>query len=159
MSKVGHVSHKMSTKIITNPVNFGTHPIKCEGTVGEGLDYRSLGLGIVQKVNRYKDIHIRPIDDGLAEGTEKVTIRIIESDEYVIDPQYVQATFDILDGAKVGYKTDQNIAAVNAPGSSLRLASIIGYVGKGVQIKAIVNHSNIVRIDPFNFYSCLCARL
>ena len=73
--------------------------IKCEGTAGEGLDYRSLGLGIVQKIDRFKDIEIKPIDDGLTEGTEQVTIRIIESDEYEIDPQYVQATFDILDGA------------------------------------------------------------
>lgn len=73
--------------------------VKCEGTAGEGLDYRSLGLGTVQEINRYKDIHIRPIDDGLTEGTEEVSIRIVESEDYEIDKQYIQASFDILDSA------------------------------------------------------------
>jgi len=71
--------------------------IKCEGTASEGLDYRSLGLGIERKIDRYKDIHIRPIDDGLIEGTEEVSIRIIESDDYEIDVQHSKASFDILD--------------------------------------------------------------
>ena len=73
--------------------------IKCEGTAREGLDYRSLGLGNVQDINRYSEIHIRPISDGLVEGTEEVTIRILESDEYEIVQEYSQASFDIADDA------------------------------------------------------------
>ena len=73
--------------------------IKCEGTASEGLDYRSLGLGNIQEINRYNEIHIRPISDGLVEGTEEVTIRILESEEYEIVEEYRQASFDILDDA------------------------------------------------------------
>jgi ADP-ribosylglycohydrolase len=73
--------------------------IKCEGTASEGLDYRSLGLGIIQKINKYKEIHIRPISDGLLEGTEQVSIRILESEEYDIVPEYSQASFPIFDDA------------------------------------------------------------
>jgi len=73
--------------------------IKCEGTASEGLDYRSLGLGIVKEINKYKEIHIRPISDGLVEGTEEVMIRILESDEYEIVKEYSQASFNILDDA------------------------------------------------------------
>ncbi len=73
--------------------------LKCEGSAGEGLDYRSLGLGIIQEVDRYNEIHIRPIDDGLLEGTEEARIRILESEDYVIDEQYSQASIQILDAA------------------------------------------------------------
>ena len=73
--------------------------LKCEGSAGEGLDYRSLGLGNIQKVDKYNEIHIRPIDDGLLEGTEEARIRILESEDYVIDEQYSQASIQILDAA------------------------------------------------------------
>lgn len=73
--------------------------LKCEGTANEGLDYRSLGIGIVREINKYSQIHIRPISDGLIEGTEKVTIRILESDDYEIVKEYSQASFNILDDA------------------------------------------------------------
>jgi len=84
---------------IGEPVSNLKVKIKCEGTASEGLDYRSLGLGNVQEINKYNEIHIRPISDGLVEGTEEVTIRILESDEYEIVKEYSQASFDILDDA------------------------------------------------------------
>jgi len=84
---------------IGEPVSNLKVKIKCEGTASEGLDYRSLGLGNVQEINKYNEIHIRPISDGLVEGTEEVTIRILESDEYEIVKEYSQASFNILDDA------------------------------------------------------------
>jgi ADP-ribosylglycohydrolase len=84
---------------IGEPVSNLKVKIKCEGTASEGLDYRSLGLGNVQEINKYNEIHIRPISDGLVEGTEEVTIRILESDEYEIVKEYGQTSFDILDDA------------------------------------------------------------
>lgn len=74
-----------------------TVKIKCGGTADEGLDYRA--HSIERKINRYRDLHIRPISDGLTECTEYVTISIIESDEYQIDKQYSKATINILDDA------------------------------------------------------------
>lgn len=73
--------------------------LNCEGSAGEGLDYRSLGLGIIQEVDSYKEIHIRPIDDGLLEGTEEARIRILESEAYEIDERYGQASIQIFDAA------------------------------------------------------------
>ena len=84
---------------IGEPVSNLKVKIKCEGTASEGLDYRSLGLGNVQQISKYNEIHIRPISDGLVEGTEEVTIRILESDEYEIVKEYSQASFNILDDA------------------------------------------------------------
>lgn len=84
---------------IGEPVSNLNVKIKCEGEASEGLDYRSLDLGNIQKINKYKEIHIRPISDGLKEGTEKVTIRILESDDYEIADEYSMASFDILDEA------------------------------------------------------------
>jgi len=84
---------------IGEPVSNLKVKIKCEGTASEGLDYRSLGLGNVQEIKKYNEIHIRPISDGLVEGTEEVTIRILKSEEYEIVEKYSQASFDILDDA------------------------------------------------------------
>ncbi|NOR74647.1 MAG: hypothetical protein GQ525_05765 [Draconibacterium sp.] len=84
---------------IGEPVSNLKVKIKCEGTASEGLDYRSLGLGNVQRINKYKEIHIRPISDGLQEGTENVKIRILESDEYEIVKEYSQASLNIFDDA------------------------------------------------------------
>ncbi len=71
--------------------------IDCEGTAGEGVDFRA--HRIIHSVDRYRDLHIRPISDGLVEGTEEVTIRLVESDDYEIDPQYSKASLSILDDA------------------------------------------------------------
>jgi ADP-ribosylglycohydrolase len=111
---------------IGEPVSNLKVKIKCEGTASEGLDYRSLGLGNIQEINRYKEIHIRPISDGLIEGTEVVTIRILKSDKYDIVKEYNQASFNILDDAFPDIEFEMP-------------ASIIEEANESAQIKVILS--------------------
>ena len=53
--------------------------IKYEGTASEGIDYRCYEN--VLKVDKYQKIVVRPILDGIVEGPEDVTIRILRSDD------------------------------------------------------------------------------
>jgi ADP-ribosylglycohydrolase len=98
--------------------------IKCEGTAREGLDYRSLGLGNVQEITRYKEINIRPISDGLLEGTESVSIRILESDTYEIVDEYREASFSIFDDAFPDIEF-QMPASINTEGNESAKVKVI----------------------------------
>jgi len=71
--------------------------VQCQGTAREGIDYRAFSNQI--KVDKYSKITIRPIDDGIVEGTEYATIKIVKSDDYEIDEQYSKASVKIFDGA------------------------------------------------------------
>ncbi len=70
--------------------------IKCQGKALEGLDYRAFSNSY--KINKSQKIIILPIHDGIVEGTEDVTVRLMESDDYEIDPQHSQAVVSIFDG-------------------------------------------------------------
>ena len=99
--------------------------LKCEGSAGEGLDYRSLGLGIIQEVDKYKEIHIRPIDDGLMEGTEEARIRILESEDYEIDEQYSQASIQIFDAAFPDIEFEKPSSVNNESNESVEVKVIL----------------------------------
>lgn len=71
--------------------------VKYQGTARVGLDYRAYDDQF--KVDKYRRINILPISDGLVEGTEVATIRLTESDDYNIDPQYNEASVTIYDDA------------------------------------------------------------
>jgi ADP-ribosylglycohydrolase len=49
-------------------------------------------------VDRYGRIPVRPILDGLVEGPETVTIRILEDEAYEIDPDHTHASLILQDG-------------------------------------------------------------
>ena len=50
------------------------------------------------EVDKYRKFVVRPIHDGIVEGPEDVTVRILESDAYEIDPEYSEASVTIQDG-------------------------------------------------------------
>jgi ADP-ribosylglycohydrolase len=70
--------------------------IRYEGTAREGFDYRCYNNEL--EVGKYHKIVVRPILDGLVEGPEEVTVRILESDDYEIDPEFRKASATIFDG-------------------------------------------------------------
>ncbi|MCK5104545.1 MAG: hypothetical protein KAR17_17090, partial [Cyclobacteriaceae bacterium] len=70
--------------------------IKYEGTASEGIDYRCYDN--VLTVDKYQKVVVRPILDGIVEGPEDVTVRILESDDYEIDTEYGNASVTIFDG-------------------------------------------------------------
>ena len=70
--------------------------VKYEGAARDGFDYRCYSN--VLKVDKFEKIVIRPILDGMVEGPEDVTVRILEDDAYEIDPEYSQASVIIQDG-------------------------------------------------------------
>ena len=70
--------------------------VKYEGAARDGFDYRSYSN--VLEVDKYRKFVVRPIHDGIAEGPEDVTVRILESDAYEIDPEYSKASVIIQDG-------------------------------------------------------------
>jgi len=71
-----------------------------EGTARDGFDYRcNKGTDWnVLEVDKYAVFQVKPILDGIVEGNEVVTIRIVEDEAYDIDPEHVQASLIIQDG-------------------------------------------------------------
>ena len=70
--------------------------IECLGEAREGIDYRAFSN--VQKVGKYTRVFIRPISDGLVEGTEEVTVKILPGDDYTIDEGHSTVSVNIFDG-------------------------------------------------------------
>ncbi len=70
--------------------------IKYEGTASEGFDYRCYDNLV--KVDKYHRVVVRPISDGIVEGPEDITVRILESDDYKIDTEHSTASVTIFDG-------------------------------------------------------------
>jgi len=79
--------------------------VKYEGAAKEGFDYRCYSN--VLEVDRYRAFVVRPISDGIIEGPENVTVRILEDDAYDIDPGHSEASVIIQDGdiPDVGFET------------------------------------------------------
>jgi ADP-ribosylglycohydrolase len=71
--------------------------IKFEGTASDGFDYRCSSNEF--EVDKYHVLEIKPISDGLEEGSEVVTIRLVPSDDYLIDQEHKVASLVILDDA------------------------------------------------------------
>lgn len=71
--------------------------VKYQGTASDGFDYRSNNNEFT--VDKYKEIGIKPISDGLTEGNEEVIIRLVASDDYIIDKEHSEASLIILDNA------------------------------------------------------------
>ncbi len=93
------------------PVPGLTVKISYEGTASDGFDYRCQPNEF--QVDKYKKITVRPILDGIIEGDEKVTVRILEDDAYEIDPDHRQASVIIQDGdiPDVEFETPSSIHA------------------------------------------------
>jgi len=70
--------------------------VSYEGAASDGFDYRCYSN--VLEVDKYRSFVVRPIHDGMVEGPEDVTVRILESDAYIIDPEYSKASVIIQDG-------------------------------------------------------------
>ena len=70
--------------------------IKCQGTAHEGIDYEASNNSM--KVDKFRNIVIHPISDGLVEGSEDVTVKLMKSDDYEIDKQHSEALVRIFDG-------------------------------------------------------------
>lgn len=79
-----------------NPVPGLKVKVSYEGTASDGYDYRCYSN--ILDVNRYGRFVVRPILDGIVEGPEVVTLRILEDDAYEIDPEHRQASLVIQDG-------------------------------------------------------------
>ena len=95
-AKEGHDPAEIRIYQLGEPVSGLNVKIKCQGTAREGIDYRALDNSMV--VNKFNRIIIRPVSDGIVEGSEEVTVRILESDDYEIDEQKSNASVTIFDG-------------------------------------------------------------
>lgn len=74
-----------------------TVKIKIEGTASDGIDYRCFSdTWKMDKMERFK---ILPIDDGLEEGDETVTVSLVESPDYIIENIHKSATVTIQDNS------------------------------------------------------------
>ena len=67
--------------------------VSYEGTASDGFDYRC-NKNVLQ-VDKYDVFRVKPILDGIVEGDEVVTVRILEDDAYEIDPEHSQASLII----------------------------------------------------------------
>ncbi len=74
-----------------------TVKLKIEGTASDGLDYRC--FSDTWKVNKMERFKILPIDDGLEEGDETVTVSLLESPDYKIENIHKSATVTIQDNS------------------------------------------------------------
>lgn len=70
--------------------------VRYEGSASNGYDYRCYTN--LLEVDRYRKFMVRPILDGIVEGSEVVKVRILEDDAYEIDPDHNQASVVIRDG-------------------------------------------------------------
>ena len=95
-SKEGHDHGEIRIYQLGEPTPGLIVKIKCQGTAREGIDYRAFNNSL--KVDKFRKIIIRPISDGLVEGSEDVTVRLMKSDDYEIDEQHSEATVIIFDG-------------------------------------------------------------
>ena len=74
-----------------------TVKIKIEGTASDGIDYRC--FSDTWKMNKMKRFKILPIDDGIEEGDETVTVSLLESPDYTIEHIHKSATVTIQDNS------------------------------------------------------------
>jgi len=74
-----------------------TVKVKIEGTASNGLDYRCFDY--TWKINKSKSFKIHPIDDGILEGDETVTVSLVESPDYTIEDIHKSATIIIQDSS------------------------------------------------------------
>jgi len=95
-SKEGHDHGEIRIYQLGDPAGSLKVKIKYGGTAREGIDYRAFDNSLMVKKSR--NIVIRPISDGLVEGSEDVTVRLMKSDDYEIDEQHSEATVIIFDG-------------------------------------------------------------
>lgn len=71
--------------------------IKIEGTASDGIDYRC--FSDTWKLDKMKRFKILPIDDGIEEGDETVTVSLLESPDYSIENIHKSATVTIQDNS------------------------------------------------------------
>jgi len=74
-----------------------TVKIKTSGTADAGFDY--VCLKETWKINKMLQLKVFPIDDGMEEGDETVTVSISESPDYTIEKNHGSATITIQDGS------------------------------------------------------------
>ena len=94
-----------------------TVKINIEGTASDGIDYRC--FSDTWKMNKQQRFKILPIDDGIEEGDETVTVSLLESPEYTIEEIHKSATVTIQDNSlpdvefatpsSTGEETNENV--------------------------------------------------
>ena len=94
-----------------------TVKINIEGTASDGIDYRC--FSDTWKMNKQQRFKILPIDDGIEEGDETVTVSLLESTDYTIEDIHKSATVTIQDNSlpdvefatpsSTGEETNENV--------------------------------------------------
>jgi ADP-ribosylglycohydrolase len=69
--------------------------ISTAGTATHGIDYRAISSS--WQLDKMVEIGILPTQDGILEGDETLTIKLLESPDYAIEPQHGSATITIMD--------------------------------------------------------------
>jgi len=82
---------------VGDPIRDLTVKTRTEGTASDGLDYRCFNN--TWQMNKGVSFRIHPIDDGILEGDETVTVRLLESPDYTIEDEHKSATITIQDGS------------------------------------------------------------
>ena len=96
LAREGENNGELRVYQLGDPVEGLTVKISYEGSASNGFDYRCFSNVLV--VDKFGKIPVRPILDGIVEGEEMVTIRILPDEAYNIDPEHSQASLLIQDG-------------------------------------------------------------
>ncbi len=117
-----------------------TVKIKIEGTASDGIDYRC--FSDTWKMNKMERFKILPIDDGLEEGDETVTVSIMGSPEYAIEEIHKSATVTIQDNtfpdvefatpSSTGEESDEQVELKVTLSKSFRKEIELDYTVQGV---------------------------
>lgn len=81
-----------------DPNNDVTIYYRLSGTASNSVDYTNLTGTVTVPTNvGYADIYVHPLQDNLVEGIETVTVTLIQTNDYLIEPGIDSATLKIFD--------------------------------------------------------------
>ena len=90
---------------------------RVSGTASNGVDYTNLIGRVTIPANvGQTNVFVRPIQDGISEGTETVTVTLVETNGYLIEPSQLSATMLIKDSPILVAIYPYNSAAVETNG-------------------------------------------
>ncbi|MEA5502279.1 ELWxxDGT repeat protein, partial [Halotia wernerae UHCC 0503] len=73
-----------------------------DGTATNGIDYTQLtGIASLAVGQSFADVTITPVDDGLVESSETVTLTLTTGIDYDLDTSYISATATIIDSINI----------------------------------------------------------
>ncbi len=99
---------------------------RMSGTASNGVDYTNLTGSVIVPAGDTVNISVHPLADNLLEGEETVTLTLVQTNNYVIDPTYAAATILLKDASTLVYVgwVGNAIEAAGPPGVAAQTGAI-----------------------------------